>query len=446
MSDTPSRIEPPHTEPARSDRDTDPGRPARIGLLVILAFLLCLTAWGSLAPVSGAAIADGNLQVESQRQAVQHPYGGVVARLLVKEGEIVAKGQILVTLTEAEPRAKLDVLLAERDSLMAQEARLIAERDGKPDLKLPPGLTERKDTPIVVQSMANERAIMAARARQTETEAGMLRQKIAQLREQIVGYRAQIEALDRQRALLDEETQGARQLLASGYTPKTRVLALDRGMAKLDSDKGAKTAEVAAAEQEIGTTELALARLDRQRVTEISDQLRTTQSRLAELRPRIDAAQDVVDRTRVAAPTSGAVVGLSVFTEGGVIQPGAKVLDIIPLDNPLIVEARLQLHDVNEVKVGQQADVRLTGIPWNERPRMRGEVMTVSADKLTDQQSGRGYFSLRIRPDASDLKNIRLALQPGMPAQVVVTTRPRTFVSYIFGPLLDEITGAFREK
>jgi HlyD family type I secretion membrane fusion protein len=441
MSDTS-----PSADPSRTDRYADPARPARIGLLVILAFLLCLTAWGSLAPVSGAAIADGNLQVESQRQAVQHPYGGVVARLLVKEGEIVAKGQILMTLTESDPRAKLDVLLAERDSLMAQEARLIAERDGQQDLKLPSGLTERKDTPIVVQSMANERAIMAARARQNETEASMLRQKTAQLREQIVGFRAQIEALDRQRALLDEETQGARQLLASGYTPKTRVLALDRGMAKLDSDKGAKTSEVAAAEQEIGTTELALARLDRQRITEISDQLRTTQSRLAELKPRIDAAQDVVDRTRVAAPTSGAVVGLSVFTEGGVIQPGAKVLDIIPLDNPLIVEARLQLHDVNEVKAGQQADVRLTGIPWSERPRMRGEVMTVSADKLTDQQSGRGYFSLRIRPDASDLKNIRLALQPGMPAQVIVTTRPRTFASYIFGPLLDEITGAFREK
>jgi HlyD family type I secretion membrane fusion protein len=428
------------------DRRSDPRRPERIGLIVIAVFVLCLTAWGSLAPVSGAAIAEGNLQVESQRQSVQHPYGGVVSRLLIREGETVSKGQVLITLDPTEPRAKLDVLLAERDALLAQEARLIAERDNTDDVSPSRELLPRKSEPTVLQAVANEHAIKKARAHQFEAETGMLRQKAAQLREQISGFRVQIEALDRQRALLDEETQAVRQLLASGYAPKTRVLALDRSMAQLDSDRGAKVSEVATAEQAIGEADLGLAKAERQRITEITDQLRTTQSKLAEQKPRVDAAQDVLDRTRVAAPMSGAVVGLAIFTEGGVIQPGARLLDVVPLDNPLIAEAKLQLFDVNEVKAGQPADIRLTGIPWNERPRMRGEVMTVSADKLTDQQTGRGYYSLRVQPSASDMKNVSVPLQAGMPAQVIVTTRPRTFVAYIFGPLLDEITGAFRER
>ncbi len=427
-------------------RYADPTRPARIGLIVIAAFVACLTAWGSLAPVSGAAIADGNFQVESQRQSVQHPYGGVVLRLLVREGEIVEKGQTLLQLDETEPRSRLDVLLAEQEALLAQNARLAAERDGTPEFAVPDALASRKAEPSVIQAMANERAVMAARKNQFDAEAGMLRQKTAQLREQIAGLRSQVASLDRQRSLLDEETQGARQLLVSGYAPKTRVLALERSMAQLDAERGGKLSEIASDEQAIGEAELALARLGRQRMTEITDQLRTTQSKLAELEPRIEAARDALARTRVTAPMSGAVIGLSIFTEGGVIQPGAKLLDIVPLDNPLIVDARLQLFDVNEVKPGQPAEIRLIGIPWTERPRLRGEVMTVSADKLTDQQSGRGYYSLRVRPNADDLRKLPLSLQAGMPAQVIVTTRPRTFVTYLFGPLLDEITGAFRER
>jgi HlyD family secretion protein/epimerase transport system membrane fusion protein len=237
-----------------------------------------------------------------------------------------------------------------------------------------------------------------------------------------------------------------RQLLASGYAPKTRVLALDRNAAQLRADRGAKIGDVAAAEQQIGETELAIAKLERDRITEITDQLRTTHSKLAELGPKTDAARDALDRTRIAAPVSGAVVGLSAFTEGGVIQPGARVLDIVPSDDPLIVEGRLQLTDVNDVKAGSPADVRLTSIPRSERPTVKGQVLTVSADKMTDQQTGRGYYSVRVGLRPEDVKAIKFGLQAGMPAEVIVTTRPRTFIDYLTSPLVDEITGAFREK
>src|SRR5262249_53304640 len=275
---------------------------------------------------------------------------------------------------------------------------------------------------------------------------GMLWQRIAQLRERISGVEAEISGIERQRAAFDEEIKGARELLASGYTPKTRVLALERSAAQLDGERGAKLADIATSPQPIGEAELAIAKADRARTTEITDQLRTTQSHLAELGPRIDAARDVLARTRITAPASGSVVGLAMFTEGGVVQPGARVLDIVPSDIPLIADGRLRLTDVNDVKPGYSADIRLVSLPRSERPRLRGEVMTVSADKLTDEKSGQGYFSIRARLNADDVKVSRLTLQPGMPVEVIVTTRPRSFVDYLLSPLLDEVPGASREK
>jgi len=170
------------------------------------------------------------------------------------------------------------------------------------------------------------------------------------------------------------------------------------------------------------------------------------QSKLAELQPKIDAAQDVVERTEIRAPATGSVVDLQIFTEGGVIQPGSKVLDIVPTGNPLIAEVRLKLFDVNEVVVGRQADVRLIGINHAERPTINGVVQTVSADRLTDKDSGEGYYAVQVALNADDVKRSHVDLQPGMPAEVIVATRPRTLFEYLISPLRDEITGAFRER
>jgi HlyD family type I secretion membrane fusion protein len=424
----------------------NPSRPAKIGIGVVLLFVAVLAAWGALAPLSGAAIAGGNLQVEGKRQSVQHPYGGVVKRLLVKEGDSVVKGQVVLLLSETEPRAQLDVLLVEDAALKATELRLIAERDGVAEPAFDAMVGEHRASRAAVQAVASERAIMTARRRQYESEAGALRQRIAQLEEQIRGSSARVEGAERQGVSIGEELAGARRLAASGFTPKTRVLALERSAAQFEADRGSAMADVAKARQAIGEAEIEIAKLDRQRVIEIANELRTTQAKIAQLSPKIDAARDVLERTQVTAPATGAVVGLAVFTEGGVIQPGARLLDVVPSDNPLIVEARLRLSDVNEVTPGRAADVRLTSIPRNERPTIRGEVMTVSADKLTDDRSGQGYYSIQVRLDADDVKKAKLDLQAGMPAEIVMPTRARTLVDYLLSPLLDEMTGAFREK
>lgn len=423
-----------------------PERPAVIGFAVIATFVAALALWSALAPVAGAAIAQGGLQVQGKRQAVQHPDGGVVKDLLVKEGDRVTRGQVLLTLSDSEPRSRQDVLRAERDALLAQQARLVAERDGLDAPDFGADLNGRGADPGLRQSMANERAVMTARLRQYETQIGVLRQKVVQLREQETGLRAQLAGVERQQVLLEEEARGARQLLASGYTPKTRVLALERDLAKLESDRGARLSDIARAEQAAGETELEITKLERTRIADIVDELRTTQSRLAEQAPKLDAAKDVLERTQVLAPATGSVVGMEIFTEGGVIQAGARLLEIVPDASPLIAEARLHLSDVSEVRPGSKADVRLISVNRSERPNLRGEIITVSADRLTDERSGEGYYSVQVRLDPEDVRSSNVDLQPGMPVEVIVANRPRTLVQYLVSPLTDEITGAFRER
>jgi HlyD family type I secretion membrane fusion protein len=417
-----------------------------LGVGVLGAFAAAMTMWGTLAPISGAAIASGNLQVEGRRQSVQHPYGGVVRQLLARDGAHVEKGQLLIVLDDSEPRAKLEVLLADRDAALAAEARLIAERDGRDAPDFQDGLRERGDKATVRQAMANETAMMAARKHQFDAETAVLRRRIAQLEAQVGGTQAQLTGAEKQHELLLDELGGAQQLFAQGYAPKTRILALQRESARLQAEIGAQKASIAGMQQQMAQSELEIAKVERARMSEITDQLRAIENKLAELAPRIDAASDVVARTRIAAPATGSVVGLDVFTEGGVVQPGAKLMDIVPSANPLIADARLRLSDINDVAAGRRAEVRLTGVNYVERPRLYGTVQTVSADRLTDDKSGQGYYSVEVALDPEDVRKSRIELQAGMPAEVIVPTRPRTLFEYLIGPLRDEITGAFRER
>jgi HlyD family type I secretion membrane fusion protein len=423
-----------------------PGRPALLGAGVVAAFAAAMTMWGTLAPISGAAIASGNLQVEGRRQSVQHPYGGVVRQLPVRDGAHVEKGQLLIALDDSDPRAKLEVLVADRDAALAAEARLIAERDGRDAPDFGDDLRAHGEKPAARQSMANEAAMMAARKHQFGAETAALRGKIKELEAQITGTQAQLTGTEKQRELLADEMSGAQHLFEQGYTPKTRILALQREAAKLQADIGAQQASIAGMQQQIAQNDLEMAKVERARMSEITDQLRATENKLAELAPKIDAATDVVTRTRITAPATGSVVGLDVFTEGGVVQPGAKLMDIVPSDNPLIVAARLKLSDINDVAVGRRAEVQLTGVNYVERPRLYGAVQTVSADRLTDDKSGQGYYAVEVALDPDDVKKSRIELQAGMPAEVIVPTRPRTLFEYLLGPLRDELTRAFRER
>jgi HlyD family type I secretion membrane fusion protein len=255
-----------------------PARPALIGADVVATFALAMTMWGTLAPISGAAIASGNLQVEGKRQSVQHPYGGVVRQLLVREGAHVEKGQLLLTLDDSDPRSKLEVLIADRDAALATQARLIAERDGHDAPDFGDELHSHFDKDTVRQAMANEIAMMAARRHQFEAETAVLRGKIDELKAQIGGTQAQLTGSEKQRDLLADEMTGAQHLFQQGFTPKTRILALQREDAKLQADMGAQQATIAGMQQQIAENGLEIAKAQRARMSEITDQLRSTKA------------------------------------------------------------------------------------------------------------------------------------------------------------------------
>lgn len=425
---------------------SDPLKPALIGVIAVLIFALLFIVWGYLAPLSSAAIAEGSLQVQAQRQSVQHPYGGVISQLLVAEGQHVERGQPLIKLDGTDARAKLDIANAEVVALLAEQARLICERDNSgPDCLQ--AFEEKNSSRVGIEdAVANEAAMMLARERQYDAEKKMLKSKGAQLREKITGLTAQVDGLAKQTESLDRELEGAHKLLASGFTPKTRVMELERMAAQLLADRGSRMADIAGAKRETSEAELAVAKLARERISDITNQIRKTRSALAEAQPKLEATQNVMNRTVIRAPASGQIVGLSVFTEGGVIEAGARLMDIVPDDNPIVVEARLPLSDINEMKPGVSADIRLTGVPRSKRPQLRGTIVSVSADKITDSQSGVSYFAVRAGINQDDLQNSTVRLQPGMPAEVVVATSSRTLVGYLLGPLLDEIGHAFREQ
>jgi len=424
----------------------NPGAPARLGLVVIVMFIMVMLGWGALAPLSGAVVANGVLQAEGGRKAVQHPYGGVVSELLVREGDTVRAGEVLMRLSDAEPRAQVDVLASERDTLLASKGRLLAEQAGEVEPQFADELLSRIDEAGVQQAMNSEIALMAARSEQFETSANVLEQQKAQFTERVSSAEAQIAGLETQRASISGELDDARALLAQQLIERNRVLEHERALSEIDSQISVLRTDIASANKAMAEADFEIAGLSRERQSEVSEDLRANQAALATLAPQLAAAQDALARTEIVATDNGTVVGLAVYTEGGVISPGQELLGIVPSDAPMIVEAQMRLADVTDVARGEIADLRLLSLPASTRPRLTGTVETVSADRVVDERSGQSYYALRIALDAEQVVDAGIKLTSGMPVQVVIPTKGRTLIDYLTSPLLDEVSGAFRER
>jgi epimerase transport system membrane fusion protein len=424
--------------PKRADFSRPVG-PVRVGLAVIGLFAGTIAAWSAFAPLSDAAVAAGNLQVQARRQSVQHPYGGVVSSIEVAEGQRVTAGQPLLRLSDVEPKAQLDVLEVEKAALVARQARLRAERDGGV-IVLPDWLLQSNS-----DAAASEQSLYEARRRQHESAREVLARKSAQVEERITGQQAEAEALARQAELLGEELTGASKLLDQGYSTRTRVSGLERELSEVNSALAAKRAQIAAEGQAMAEAQTELARLERERLTAVTEELNNTDRAMAELEPKLSAARDALARTQVEAPASGTVVELAVFTEGGVVRPGDKLMEIVPDDSPFFVEARLKLTELHGIAAGQTARIDLLSMPRSTRPDIDGVVETVSADRIVDDRSGEAFYALQIRLDAADVAAAGVRLQAGMPVQVIMPTQQRTLIDYLTSPLLDEVSGAFRE-
>lgn len=428
-------------------------RPTVIGLAIIAAFVLIFFVWGGLAPLEGGALAPGRISPEGSRRTVQHLEGGIISQFRVKDGDLVASGDILVVMQETQARASYEVLLNQQRLFQAQRARLRSEQSGAQDPAFPAALIAlAADDAEIADYLATQTELFLRRTELHTNRQSVFRQRALQLEAEISGLREQIQSQNVRLGLIGEEIEATRSLYERGLAPRPRLLALQREEASITEQRAANRAAIARAEQSIGETEVQLLAADAQRLDEISTELNTVQAELAEVDERLLASTDVLDRTVVRAPISGLVVNLRVRTEGGVINPGDPVLDIVPVEEALIIDARLSPMDVDVVSPGQRASVHLSALPQKSLPRIDGQVIDISADALIDEATGESFFRVRVRVDMEALEALGvrigsdLTLYPGMPADVLIVTGERSMLAYLIEPLRGSMRNALREN
>ena len=424
-----------------------PGPYIAAGLLVVLAMFGGLGTWAALAPLSGAVIAPGTVTVDTKRKTVQHLEGGIVAEILARDGDRVARGQLLIRLDETRASANLAILDGRLSDLKARRARLLAERHGADRVVFADGLLHRKDDPHVAEILAGQQDLFAARRESLAGEIAILQQSIRQFREEVKGLEAQQRSKARQVELIEDELAGLRLLYEKGYAPRTRILALERAAEQLKGERGEHVAEIAKARRSIGEVRLKVLQLQKSFREKVVAELREVQAEIFDLEERRVAFEDALDRLDIRAPRAGTVVRLSVHTLGAVIGPGEAVMDIVPQDDDLGIEARGRPQDVDKVQLRQTTVVRLSAFNLRTTPELRGAVIAVSADRLVDEDTREPYYLTRVRiPEAELAKIGELKLVPGMPAEVFIDTGERTALSYLLKPFSDGLARAFKDE
>jgi HlyD family secretion protein len=420
--------------------------PFLLGCAVIGFCVIGLTAWGGSAPLSSAAIATGQVVVESYRKTIQHLEGGIVREIAVVDGDVVAAGDLLIRMDDTKARTNLDALQGRYYAARAQEARLVAERDEAAEIAFPDELLKAIH-PAAAEAMVGQRKIFEARRAWLAGQIAILRQQMAQLSEEIAALRQQVESETRQTALVSEEMEGVEALVNKGLERKARLLALQRAAEEIGARRSDHLGQIARARQKIGEAELQITDLQNRQVDEVMRELRKTQDDLFDLKEKLLAARDVLDRTVVVAPMGGVVVNRRVHTVGGVVNPGDLLLEIVPQKEELIVEARVRMDDIDMVRPGLPVQVRLTAYKQRWTPTVEGIVRTVSADRLQDSRSGDAFFNARIGVEPESLKKLPdVELYPGMPADVLIVAQPRTALDYMLLPITASLAHAFREQ
>jgi epimerase transport system membrane fusion protein len=422
----------------------------RIGFAIVALVFGVFGSWAALAPLDSAALAPGVITVENYRKTVQHLEGGIIRTLQVRDGESVAKDQILATLDDTQSRAQLEVLRGAFYIAAAREARLAAQRDGLGEVRYPQDLQAHRDDARVQDAMRMQNQTFAVRKAAHEGEISLYQRQVEQLRAKASGLKAQKHSRERLVESYRGELKDFASLLDEGFTEKQKVRELERNLAQSEGQLGELQADIAATELEIGETELKILQLKKDLQREVAKELGEVQSELFELREKIQSLEATVSRAVIRAPEAGMVMGLAVHTLGAVIPPGGHLLDIVPQNEKLIVEARVSPMDIDRVKVGQLAEVRFSAFKSRDTPKMEGKLIGLSADRLVDEHHPEQmpYYLARVEvtPDGlRDLAKQRLELVPGMPAEVLINTGARTLLDYLSRPLTDTFARSFIE-
>jgi HlyD family secretion protein len=418
-----------------------------IGLLVIVLLVGGVGGWAATSEISGAVIAPGTLVVESNVKKVQHPTGGIVGEILVKEGDEVEAGRIVVRLDDTLTKATLGIVSSQLDEMTAREARLLAEREGADEIDFPDSLTGRRAEKAVATAIAGEDKLFESRRNTRNGQKAQLRERMAQTRQEIVGLSAQSEGKEREIKFIGEELTGVTELYQKNLIPIMRYMQLQRDQAKLQGERGQLIAEIARARVKISETELQILQIDQDFRTELLKELRDVQGKIAEMKERVNAAQDQLKRVEIRAPQSGMVHQLAVHTVGGVIANGETIMLIVPRSDALVVEAKVAPQDIDQLALGAKATVRIMAGNQRTTPDLGGVLTRISADLTHEQQTNLTYYVVRATLNPEDLARLGdLKLVPGMPAEAFIQTHERTPLQYLLKPLRDQIARTFRER
>ena len=420
-----------------------------VGLIMFGVVTFGIGGWAATSQLSGAVIAQGVVVVDSSVKKVQHPTGGIVGELRVREGDRVNAGDVLLRLDETQTLANATIVTKSLDELLARQARLEAERDGADQIAFPKALLDRtKDgNSEAGRAVAAETKLFDLRRQARSGQKAQLKERSSQLQEEIKGYSGQADAKQREVDLIHQELEGVRTLFQKNLVPMTRLTSLERDTARLEGERSQLAGMMAQSKGKIAEIELQIIQIDQDLRTEVGKDLIETRSKLSELAERKIAAVDLLNRTDIRAPQTGRVHELSVHTVGGVIAPGEQIMLIVPDADALAVEVKISPRDIDQVYVGQTATMRFDAFDQRTTPEIDGEIGVVAADITQDKRTGSSYYTARVllkREERAKLGSAKLV--PGMPVDVFIKTPGRTALSYLIKPLRDQAERAFKER
>ncbi len=435
-------------KPPKITRPTDNYKGvARIGYIVILVTFVGLLGWAALAPLDSAVIANGIISAEGNRKTIQHLEGGILSKILVHEGDKVTAGQLLFELDPTQANAAAGITKNQYVTLMAMEARLLAERDQRATISFPAELTSKRSDPDVIRAIADEEAQFQERRQTLQGQTDLMNSQRDQYQSEIEGIDRQTQGLKDQLGFIQDELSDLRKIYDKGLVPRPRLLALEREQASLSGSIGRLTADRAKAVQGIADTQLKIRQIRQEFFEQVSGSIAETRVKLAEVSQKEVVASDQQRRINIVSPVNGTAQNLHFFTEGAVVRPAEPMVDIAPNDEAFVIQAHFQPTDVDNVHAGMTTEVRLPSFHSRRIPILNGKIESISRDRLSDPEGKIVYFLGIVKVDLKQLPpEFRNKVTAGMPAQVIVPTGERTVLQYLFSPLRDTLRTTMREE
>ena len=423
------------------------GATTKLGAWVLLGGFAGFIVWATWAPLDEGVPAQGTVMVDTKRKTIQHLTGGLIDKVLVREGQVVQAGEVLIKLNEAQAKAEFESARQRYLSLRATEDRLLSEQNGSLRIIFHPDVLAGKEDPQLSQHLHSQEQLLNSRRLALKSELAAIGEAIQAQQEAAKGFTGQLLSRQQQLTYLQEERTGLRDLVKEGYAPRNKLLEIERLVADVEATTSDLQSKLAMAKR--SAAELSLRRLQREQEfrKEVDTQLAEVRREVSADEERFKATRDALARTEIKAPVSGAVVGIATQTIGGVIPQGARIMDVVPTDEPLMLEAQIPPHLIDRVRVGQLADIRFSNFSLTPQLVIEGQLASVSADLLSDSEGKISYYLARVAVTPDGLKALGgHHLQPGMPAEIVIKTGERSLLAYLLHPLTRRLAQSMKEE